>query len=477
MPGPKLRPARLVEAVISAPLGLSQSTDPWQDLQALRRGRLPLEPVLEQIHQGLLPLSAEVLAALMGRLDRFAVERLLAGPLAGDRAPLLQAARLEFVALADDPLVRQAWLEPLLALPESVAVLEVLGHFQDPRVAARLRSFVAAISPTQRQDINVQRLLPLLGRQRQAVDAELLLALVQEPAPQAWRRAALEAVALGLSAWPQEPLARAMAHLAADLDPLLAADAVDLLSRLPDGQRHLRQLLRCALDPAVAERLRRRLQRSPLVLVVHGRQGGVIPEALQRLVAELEQRRQSPVLLQALTAEAPAGDARFWMASRRAGLLTVVPLLLLPGDHARNDVPALTAQWRRVAGDAAAGVCVRRRPFLGAWPTWQRLLAAEWSRLAAGRPLLWLHHPLQGPLAQRFLSHLSAVVGYPGMAVSYSDPQPEEAAVLAPLTLAPNRLSESLKMLRWSAPAEVLPPLLERPAVHDFLLSALEVLP
>lgn len=473
MPAPKLRPARLVEAVISAPLGLSQSTDPWQDLQALRRGRLPLEPVLEQIHQGLLPLSADVLAALMGRLDRSAVERLLDGPLAGDRAPLLQAARLEFVALADDPLVRQAWLEPLLALPESVAVLEVLGHFQDPRVAARLRSFVAAINPTERQDINLQRLLPLLGRQRQAEDAQLLLALVQEPAPQAWRRAALEAVALGLSAWPQEPLASAMAQLAADLDPLLASDAVDLLSRLPDGQRHLRQLLRCALDPAVAERLRRRLQRSPLVLVVHGRQGGVIPEALLWLAAELEQRRQSPVLLQALTAEAPAGDARFQLAARRAGVLTLVPLLLLPGEHARSDVPAIAAQWR----GAAPGVGVRRHAFLGAWPAWQRLLAGEWSRLAAGRTLLWLHHPLEGGLAQRYLSHLSAGVGYPGMAVSYSDPQPRPAAVLAPLTLAPNRLSESLKMERLAPPAEVLPPLLELPGVRDFLLSALEVLP
>jgi hypothetical protein len=43
--------------------------------------------------------------------------------------------------------------------------------------------------------------------------------------------------------------------------------------------------------------------------------------------------------------------------------------------------------------------------------------------------------------------------------------------------LAPNRLSESLKMVEWAPPAEVLPPLLELPAVRDFLLAELEALP
>jgi hypothetical protein len=454
-------------------LGLSQSTDPWHDLQALRRGRAPLEPVLEEIDRGQLTLSADVLAAVMARLDRSAVERLLQGPLGRDPSVLLEAARRELAALADDPGVRMAWVEPLLAQPENDAVLEVLGCFQDPRIAARLHRVIQATHTSARHDPSRQRLLPLLGRQRRSSDADLLLALAQEPGPLAWRRAGLEALALGLSAWPQGPLGAGLRQLATDLDAGLAADAVDLLSRLPDGQRQLRQLQSSALDPAVAERLRRRLQCSPLVLVVHGRQGGVIPEALQRLAAELEERRQSPVVIQALTAEAPAVDSRFKLASRRAGVLTLVPLLLLPGEHARSDVPAIAAQWR----DASSGVGVRRHAFLGAWPAWQRLLASEWSRLAAGRTLLWLHHPLEGGLAQRYLSHLSAGVGYPGMAVSYSDPQPRPAAVLAPLTLAPNRLSESLKMERLASPAEVLPPLLELPAVRDFLLSALEVLP
>jgi hypothetical protein len=69
------------------------------------------------------------------------------------------------------------------------------------------------------------------------------------------------------------------------------------------------------------------------------------------------------------------------------------------------------------------------------------------------------------------------------MAAAYSDPhtalaaQPQPPALLAPLTLAPNRLSESLNMGARAASAEVLPPLLDLPPVRDFLLTQLEALP
>jgi sirohydrochlorin ferrochelatase len=195
---------------------------------------------------------------------------------------------------------------------------------------------------------------------------------------------------------------------------------------------------------------------------------------------EVEQRRGVPVIVQALTAEAPDGDGRFWLSARRAGALTLVPLLLLPGGHVRSDVPAIAEQWRQ---RAELKVAVRRRPFLGAWPQWQRLLAAQWAEQAGGRPLLWLHHPLQGSLSDRYLAHLAAVSGYRGAAASYSDPQATLAAqvqapeLLAPLTLAANRLSESLNMGALAPSAEVLPPLLDLPAVRDFLLANLEALP
>ena len=225
-------------------------------------------------------------------------------------------------------------------------------------------------------------------------------------------------------------------------------------------------------------------QRTPLVLVVHGRQGGLIPAALQQLAAELEQRRGAPVLVQALTAITPDGDGSFWLAARRAGALTLVPLLLLPGEHVRSDLPAIAAGWhQRSAAGGEATVAVCRLPFLGAWRQWQQLLVATWAELAQGRSLLWLHHPLQGALSDRYLNHLAAVLGYPGAAASYSNPcaslasQTVKPQLLAPLTLAANRLSESLNMGGCAPSAEVLPPLLDLPAVRDFLLAHLEALP
>lgn len=484
MPAAAQSPARLVEAVISAPLGLRQSTDPWQHLQALRRGQGPLEPVLSAILQGDQPLTTELLAALLARLDRPAVEALLRGPLATDLTPLLEAAQRELPSLADETAIKRSWLEPLLALPRSCELLQVLGYFRDPRVAAALRAHLELLTPGDCQQLRQQQLLPLLGRQRRSEDGPFLMEQALAPGAAAWRRAALEALAVGLSAWSPAPLAAALTQLARDLDPALASQAVDLLSRLPQAQQHLRALSSAELDPAVAERLARRLQRSALVLVVHGRQGGLIPAVLQQFAAELEQRRGAPVVLQALTAGDPELDGRFWLAARRAGALTVVPLLLLPGDHARSDVPAIASRWRQQAqSEAGAAVAVRRRPFLGSWPAWQQLLARQLSTQAQGRALLWLHHPLQGPLAQRFLRHLAEVLGAPGLPAAYGDPQASLAAqplrpgLLAPLTLAPNRLSESLKMVEWAPPAEVLPPLLELPAVRDFLLAELEALP
>jgi hypothetical protein len=469
--------------VISAPLELSDSTDRWQQLQLLRRGRAPVQPWLQQLERFGSPASIEVLAALIGQLDRAGVEQLLSGPVGRDAATLREAARRELPLLAGAAEVKQAWLEPLLAQPPSLLWLEILGHFRDVRVAARLRLALEALDPADPRQADAVRLLPLLGQQRQPDDAALLLRLAQAPLPTAWRHAALEGLAVGLSAWRLEPLAEGLQQLSTDLDPGLAAQAVDLLDRLPDGQQRLRQLQGQALAPSVAERWRRRLRRTPLILVVHGRQGGVIPEVLKQLAAELEQRRGAPVLLQALTAAPPEGDGRFWLAAQRAGGIRVVPLLLLPGGHVRSDVPAIAGQWRQRTAAAQQPVQVLLLPFVGAWPRWQRLLAELWAERAAGRTLVWLHHPLQGALSARYLRHLAAVVGYPGIAAAYSDPhaalaaQPQPPALLAPLTLAPNRLSESLNMDKHMASVEVLPPLLDWPPVRDLLLAELEALP
>ena len=225
-------------------------------------------------------------------------------------------------------------------------------------------------------------------------------------------------------------------------------------------------------------------RRSPLVLVVHGRTGGLIPDALQTLAEALQQRRGAPVLLQALTAPEPEVAPAFWLAAREAGGFSLVPLLLLPGGHVRIDVPALAAIWRAAARAPGAGpIPLRRFPFLGAWPAWQRLLAAELTRRAGGLPWHWLHHPLDGPLARRYLDYLAAVLGGQGLAAPYTGHLDDQglwiqgASLVVPLTLAANRLTESLALATASQGLMVLPPLLELPSVRQFLIASLEALP
>jgi sirohydrochlorin ferrochelatase len=212
---------------------------------------------------------------------------------------------------------------------------------------------------------------------------------------------------------------------------------------------------------------------SPLLLVVHGRAGGVIPAELQALAVELEAGRGAPVGLEALTAgelpDAPRGSA--------AAPLALVPLFLLPGSHVRRDVPRIAERCRRRGP-------VRRLPFLGAWPAWQRALAAELAALpmptpaagASAQSATWLlHHPLEGPLAAAFLAHLEAVTGARCRATPYSAPNPEDAPLplpgpALPLALAANRLTDAL-------PPSLGQPLLQRPRFRAVVLEALMALP
>jgi len=360
------------------------------------------------------------------------------------------------------------------------AIAALLARDRDPSNAAWLRQQLlpgpAGLGPSLPES-TAQVLLPLLGHQRQPDAWPVLLGWVQAPVTSLLRRAALEGVALGLSAWPRLPLARALSALATDLEASLAATAVDLLARLPDARRWLVPLRAVRLDPAVAERVGRRLAAippTPLLLVVHGRTGGELPAELVRFAAELERRRGAPVRLQALTAVAPPLPAGLL----RPGLpLTLVPLLLLPGGHVRHDLPAISNQWRRFGP-------VRRLPFLGAWPSWQVALRRELAAQIAAkqpdstpgpagmaRPLL-LHHPLEGPLAARYLAHLERFCGaraLPGAAASGElDLLPPDP--LLPLALATSRLTECHG-------ERVGPPLLQRPNLRALLLEDLEALP
>ncbi len=212
---------------------------------------------------------------------------------------------------------------------------------------------------------------------------------------------------------------------------------------------------------------------SPLLLVVHGRAGGVIPAELQALARELEAGRGAPVGLEALTAGEPP-DAPSGCASAP---LALVPLFLLPGSHVRRDVPRIAERCRRRGP-------VRRLPFLGAWPAWQRALAAELAALpvpiqvagAPAQPAPWLlHHPLEGPLGAAFLAHLEAVTGARCRATPYSASNSEDAPLplpgpALPLALAANRLTDAL-------PPSLGLPLLQRPRFRAVVLDALMALP
>jgi len=278
----------------------------------------------------------------------------------------------------------------------------------------------------------------------------------------------------------QVPPAQPLATVARDLQPSLAAAALDLLARLPGARADLLRLAGESLDPSLELRLQRRLAAlpaAPLLLLVHGRSGGRLPAELRALAVDLEQRRGAPVQLLALTDPQPP---LLPPAAPLAPPATLVPLLLLPGSHARLDLPAITAALRRQGP-------LRRLPFLGSWPLWQRALAEELADLTAATasaeaPLL-LHHPLQGALAERFLALLarrcgalcrpagfdgSATLLWPSGGGSGTDP-----AVL-PLALAANRLTDALRSLAPHADAR---PLLERPRLRRTLLEALAALP
>jgi hypothetical protein len=448
----------------------------WSLLQRLRRSQADPTPWIDALEAGQEPVEPDLLEVLARLVEAAGARRLLA--LAG--AEVLVALERE-LAVWDDT-VRSAWLEPLLdvagsgrALTDHPALLPLLGRCRDPRVAARLRP---ALEPG--ADIGVslgQSLLPLLGHQRQPCDLPLLLRHARDPGPIALRRAALEGVALGLGAWPQAPLREALTTLALDLDPVLAARAVDLLARLPQGASDLHRLSRRALEPGLRQRLERRLRASlqPLVLVVHGRCGGEIPAELLSLAGELTERRRTPVQLVALSGGRQEPTPAFEAAVRARGGLRLVPLLLLPGGHVRHDLPGIAEHWRGFGPLA-------RSPFLGAWPGWQQLLASMVAEAAGqGRSLLWLHHPVSGHLPGRYLAHLARCSGAAALPTSYTADDPGAhlprgaRLVWQPLALAANRLTDALRDRPDDPPLR--PPLLQQEAVNRFLLEQLASLP
>jgi hypothetical protein len=209
-------------------LPASGSPDRWPWLQGLRRARdLDLEPWLLAVESGQLLLAPDLLSALAARLDGPAAVRLLAW-----------------------------WLAKPAADP---ALLAVIGRYRHPRCRTLLRQALAPTAAGSAAGARAALLLPLLGHQRHPDDFPLLRQQARDPLPLLQRRAALEGLAVGLAVWPATPLRQALHHLIGDLDPAMAATAVDLLARLPGGLADLAGLDRGRLAPELAQRVERRL--------------------------------------------------------------------------------------------------------------------------------------------------------------------------------------------------------------------------
>jgi hypothetical protein len=176
-----------------------------------------------------------------------------------------------------------------------------------------------------------------------------------------------------------------------------------------------------------------------LRLIVHGQAGGVVPACLRSLALQVEHCRGTSVQLEALTADQSleAGHDPLWL----------VPLLLLPGSHTRNDLPLIRKRLQGQGGN------IKALPFLGAWPSWLSLVK-EWMERHDDQKAcqVLVHHPLRKGLADRYLMALQQRLAVPIMSWEHwnayaslvtrsSQPSP----VPFPFALAPNKMTETLR--------------------------------
>jgi hypothetical protein len=179
-----------------------------------------------------------------------------------------------------------------------------------------------------------------------------------------------------------------------------------------------------------------------------------------QLVDAVAALRTAPVELEVLTSEhpSPVQCASQWL----------VPLLLLPGSHARSDVPLIRDRLK------AEGVVVKSLPFLGAWNCWWVLMARWIEDVAAHNASLALvHHPLRPGLSDHFLASIQRRFDLPVVSFDAWDQfaRAHPNVVPLPLSLAPNRMSEALHQ------AGGLPSLLEDPQLRQGLIHCLALLP
>ena len=171
-----------------------------------------------------------------------------------------------------------------------------------------------------------------------------------------------------------------------------------------------------------------------LRLVIHGSSGGVVHPLLNFLVEQVKSFRGSSVELEILT------DER--VQESTSSSIWLIPLLLLPGNHSRNDIPRIYNRLR------SKGIEINLLPFLGSWPEWlsilKNLIDIESN---FGKPVL-LHHPLSGKNGSIYLDYLNKQLNIPIIDWEKWHQRKKELDKIyspIPYSLAPNKNTKSLR--------------------------------
>ena len=199
-----------------------------------------------------------------------------------------------------------------------------------------------------------------------------------------------------------------------------------------------------------------------LHLLVHGSRGGEIHPTLLSLVDQLKIYKNRSVSIEALTDENPVHID----IGNRSMLL--IPLFLLPGNHARIDVPKIFKRFEE------EGQNIKLFPFLGSFLPWLSLiddLIRNQSPLV--KPAL-IHHPVSSDSSSAFLKALGKYLNIPLYSWSRWNQDifnREKNDLPIPYLLTPN------KNLEIDSKGGQLKSLLEIEIIHHGLVNILGNLP
>ena len=169
-------------------------------------------------------------------------------------------------------------------------------------------------------------------------------------------------------------------------------------------------------------------------IVVHGSSGGEVHHLLEYVVEAVQYLRGTHVDLEVLTQEKPidSSSSSIWL----------VPLLLLPGKHAQNDIPKI---FRRLSNQGIATTII---PFLGSWSHWISILRYFVSLESKIKKPILIHHPINSEIGVNYLKNLKKIIRIPIIPWTqwhqFSDRNDNKYTPI-PFALAPNKNTIGLR--------------------------------